>query len=161
MGVAAVTSSSELLTATTRKTRHASSYDWQRWPRQGSARHRLGASQSWTLLTPATVAMKEVEHQVVIGNWRHALVLAERIPRTQRTLPDDRHRHELDLAKVHAELADYSTAVDILAELQSNAPHWLRHQRLGREVTRQVLASRKRALPGELRALADFFDLGA
>jgi len=127
----------------------------------GLGKAPAGGEQSWTLLAPATVAMKEVEHQVVIGNWRHALVLAERIPRTQRTLPDDRHRHELDLAKVHAELADYSTAVDILAELQSNAPHWLRHQRLGREVTRKILASRTRALPGELRALADFFDLGA
>jgi transcriptional regulator with XRE-family HTH domain len=120
-----------------------------------------GAELSWTILAPATVAMKEVEHQVVIGNWRHALTLAERIPRTQRTLPDDRHRHELDLAKAHAELADYSAAIDILAALHINAPHWLRHQRLGRQVTRKVLTSRTRALPGELRALADFFDLGA
>jgi hypothetical protein len=127
----------------------------------GLGKAPAGSEQSWTILAPATVVMKEVEHQVVIGNWRHALALAERIPRTQRTLPDDRHRHQLDLAKAHAELADYSTAVDILAELQSNAPHWLRHQRLGREVTRKILASRTRALPGELRALADFFDLGA
>lgn len=127
----------------------------------GLGKAPIGAELSWTILAPATVAMKEVEHQVVIGNWRHALTLAERIPRTQRTLPDDRHRHELDLAKAHAELADYSAAIDILAGLQSNAPHWLRHQRLGREVTRKVLTSRTRALPGELRALADFFNLGA
>jgi transcriptional regulator with XRE-family HTH domain len=120
-----------------------------------------GTELGWTTLAPATVAMKEVEHQVVIGNFRHALTLAESIPRTQRTLPDDRHRHELDLAKAHAELADYSAAIDILADLRSNAPQWLRHQRLGREVTRKVLTSRTRALPGELRALADFFSLGA
>lgn len=112
-------------------------------------------------LAPATVAMKEVEHHVVIGNWRQALKLAERIPRTQRTSPDDRHRHELDLAKAHAELAHYADALDILAGLHASAPHWLRHQRLGRELTRKILSSRTRALPGELRVLADFYDLGA
>lgn len=127
----------------------------------GLSKAPTGAELSWTILAPATVEMKEVEHQVIIGNWRHALTLAERIPRTQRTLPDDRHRHELDLAKAHAELADYSAAIDILTDLHSNAPHWLRHQRLGREVTRKVLTSRTRALPGELRTLADFFNLGA
>jgi hypothetical protein len=115
----------------------------------------------WTMLAPATVAMKEVEHQVVVGNWRQALMLAENIRSAQRTRPDDRHRHELDLAKAHAELADFTDALEILAGLHRSAPHWLRHQRLGREVTRKILSSQTRALSGEMRALADFYDLGA
>lgn len=115
----------------------------------------------WIMLAPATVAMKEVEHHVVIGNWRQALKLAERIPRTQRTSPDDRHRHELDLAKAHAELSRHGNAVEILSGLHKNAPHWLRHQRMGREVAHKIVTSQTRALSKEMRALADFYDLGA
>jgi transcriptional regulator with XRE-family HTH domain len=124
---------------------------------KGAAR----SQPSWTMLAPATVAMKEVEHQVVVGNWRQALKLAERIPRTQHTSPDDRHRHELDLAKAHAELAHYADATGILGDLRKNAPHWLRHQRMGREVTQKIITSQTRALPKEMRALADFYDFGA
>jgi hypothetical protein len=127
----------------------------------GLGNEAIGGQQHWTLLIPATVAMKEVEHHVVIGNWQQALGLAERIRPTQRTQPDDRHRHELDLAKAHAELADYTDALVILADLRSRAPQWLRHQRMGREVTRKILSSRTRALSAEMRALADFYDLGA
>ena len=127
----------------------------------GLGNEAAGGQQHWTLLIPATVAMKEVEHHVVIGNWQKALGLAERIRPSQRTQPDDRHRHELDLAKAHAELADYTDALVILADLRSRAPQWLRHQRMGREVTRKILSSRTRALSAEMRALADFYDLGA
>jgi tetratricopeptide (TPR) repeat protein len=114
----------------------------------------------WTILIPATVAMKEVEHHVVIGNWQQALRLAERIRPAQRMLPDDRHRHELDLAKAHAELTNYTDALRILVGLRTQAPQWLRHQRMGREIARKIFHSRSRALPAEMRTLADFYDLG-
>jgi hypothetical protein len=126
----------------------------------GLGRETVRGRHHWTVLIPATVAMKEVEHHVVIGNWRQALKLAERIRPGQRIQPDDRHRHELDLAKAHAELADYNDALRILVGLRTQAPQWLRHQRMGREIARKIFHSRTRALPAEMRALADFYDLG-
>ncbi|MGH3922691.1 MAG: hypothetical protein ACRDTT_07475, partial [Pseudonocardiaceae bacterium] len=117
--------------------------------------------QYWTTFGPATVAMKAVEHQVVIGDWRGALALAERVPPSGRRRSDNRNRHELDKAKAHAELGDYADGLDILTRLRATAPQWLRHQRMGRGVARMVLVSRKRTLTGQMRELADFYDIDA
>jgi len=100
--------------------------------------------------------MKQVEHQVVIGNWREALRLAANVPPGQ-SRSDNRQRHLLDIAQAHAGLGQHSDAIDVLAGLRATAPAWLRHQRMGRDVTRAVLASRSRSLTAQMRALADFY----
>ncbi|MGH8902244.1 MAG: helix-turn-helix domain-containing protein [Egibacteraceae bacterium] len=117
--------------------------------------------QYWTTFGPATVAMKATEHRVVIGDWKGALTLAERVPPSGRRRSDNRNRHELDKAKAHAELGDYTDALDILTHLRTTSPQWLRHQRMGRGVTRMVLVSRKRTLTEQMRELADFYDIDA
>jgi hypothetical protein len=115
----------------------------------------------WTTLGLATVAMKEVEHETIVGNWRNALTLAKAVPGTSNTRSDVRQRHELGLAKAHAGLTEYSAAVSILSALQKRAPQWLRHQHLGREVTRKILSAQSRGLSADMRILADFYDFGA
>jgi tetratricopeptide (TPR) repeat protein len=111
-----------------------------------------GYHQYWTSFGPATVAMKAVEHQVVIGDWPAALALAKHVP-------PQPNRHELDKAKAHAELGDYTDALDILTRLQKTCPQWLRHQRMGRDIVGMILSSRKRTLTEQMRELADFYDI--
>ena len=115
----------------------------------------------WTNLGLATVAMKEVEHETIVGNWRDALTLANAVPGASNTRSDVRQRHELGLAKAHTELAEYSAAIAILTTLRRRAPQWLRYQHLGREVTRKILSAQSRALSTDVRILADFYDFGA
>jgi transcriptional regulator with XRE-family HTH domain len=114
----------------------------------------------WTTLGPATIAMKEVEHQVIIGSYREALKLAEQVPAARRARADVWQRHQLDLAIAHAGLGNRADAAGILTGLRARAPHWLRHQRLGRDTARKLVASSARSLPPEVRALADFYDFG-
>jgi transcriptional regulator with XRE-family HTH domain len=112
----------------------------------------------WTAFGPATVAMKRVEHHAVMGDWRGALRLAEDLP-AGHSRADARQRHLLDVAQAHAALGQHGDAVGILVGLRASAPGWLRHQHLGRAVTRSVLASRIRSLTADMRMLADFYDV--
>jgi transcriptional regulator with XRE-family HTH domain len=115
----------------------------------------------WSMLGLATVAMKEVEHEVIIGNYRKAIRLAERVPREQVMRADSRQRHLLDLAVAHAGIGNRPEASTILTGLRTTAPQWLRHQRIGRAVARKLIAAPGRTLTAEARALADFYDFGA
>jgi transcriptional regulator with XRE-family HTH domain len=108
----------------------------------------------WTQLGEATVAMKEVEHQVLTGRYRDALRMAGRVP-AGRVRADVRQRHQLDLAAAHAGLGDRAEAIGILTALRIGAPNWLRHQRLGRDTARKLVASAARSLTAEARELAD------
>ncbi|HEX9358523.1 MAG TPA: helix-turn-helix transcriptional regulator [Streptosporangiaceae bacterium] len=110
----------------------------------------------WITFGPRTVAMKQVEHQVVIGKWRQALRFAATIP-SGRSRSDTHQRHLLDVAQAHAGLGQVTDAMNVLAGLRATAPTWLRHQQMGREIARTVLASRSRSLTAEMRALADFY----
>lgn len=130
--------------------------------RIGEQPHTGGYHQYWTSFDPATVAMKAVEHQVVIGNWPAALALAEHVPpQPGRRRSDNRNRHELDKAKAHTELGGYTDALDILTRLRATCPQWLRHQRMGRDLTGMILSSRKRTLTEQMRELANFYDIDA
>ncbi|MGH8909811.1 MAG: helix-turn-helix domain-containing protein [Egibacteraceae bacterium] len=129
--------------------------------RVGEEPHTGRYHQYWTSFGPATVAMKAVEHQVVIGDWPAALALAKHVPPPGQRRSDNRNRHELDKAKAHAELGDYTDALDILTRLRATCPQWLRHQRMGRDITRMTLVSRKRTLTEQMRELADFYDIDA
>jgi hypothetical protein len=118
----------------------------------------LQQQRYWTTFGPQTVAMKRVEHHVVIGNWREALRLATKVP-PGHARSDTRQRHLLDVAQAHVALGQHTDAIDLLAALRASAPAWLRHQRMGRDVTRAVLASRSRRLTADMRVLADFYHI--
>lgn len=127
----------------------------------GTAQGRVRYDRYWSTLGPATVAMKEVEHEVITGNFRKALTLAGRIPAGQVTRADSRQRHQLDLAAAHAGIGDRSEAIGVFTALRLAAPHWLRHQRAGRSTARKLLNTHARTWSEDARALADFYDFGA
>jgi hypothetical protein len=127
----------------------------------GSATRQARYGRYWSILGPATIGMKEVEHEVVTGNYRHALSLAERVRPDQVVRADNRQRHLLDLAIAHVELGQRADAVPVFTNLRTTAPQWLRHQRPGREAARKLVSAPVRALSPEIRALADFYDFGA
>jgi hypothetical protein len=105
--------------------------------------------------------MKEVEHEVITGNFRHALTLAGQIPPGQVARADSRQRHQLDLAVAHTALGERSEALGVFTALRLSAPHWLRHQRAGRAAARSLLSTSARTWSEDARALADFYDFGA
>lgn len=127
----------------------------------GSSQRHICYERYWSTLGSSTVAMKEVEHEVIVGDCRKAVQLAERLPPGSPTRADNRQRHLLTLAVAHAEIGNKTEALGILTSLRETAPQWLRHQRAGRATARNLIAAPARALPAEARALADFYDFGA
>lgn len=111
----------------------------------------------WLTLGPATVAAKQVEHEVLTGHYRQALALAGQIP-ADAMRADCRQRHLLDLAVAHAGTGARADAITILTRLRKRAPHWLRHQRAGRSTALELVRSPARALSEDARSLADFYD---
>lgn len=109
---------------------------------------RLGA------LCHATVQMKRVEAAVISGDPGRALALAEQVPPSDRPTSNNRHRHLLDWAWAYAQLGQHAQATEVMLELRSQAPTWLRHQRLARDIVVSIVAARKRAMSSELADLA-------
>jgi len=103
---------------------------------------------------PRTVAMKRVENAIVAGDPGRALALAARVPPGGRPTSNNRNRHRLDVAYAHTQLGDFAAATDVLLDLRSAAPTWLRHQRYARDIVRTIRARRRRAMSQELAELA-------
>ena len=110
----------------------------------------------WTTFGPTTVAMKEVENSMVLGEWGRALELSTRITVPARSTSNNRNRHLLDRASAHTEQRDYTPAAEILLGIKHTAPEWLRYQRYARDITATLVTRRKRGLSPELVELADF-----
>jgi len=112
----------------------------------------------WTQISPAVVAMREVELAMVSGDVDTAL-------RSARDVPDDatplvtHHRFELDVAAAHLERRRPDEAIAVLLRLRQTVPGWLRYQRYGRTLTGRLLHTRARTVPADLRELADFLDV--
>ena len=127
----------------------------------GTARDQMRYEHYWSVLGPATVTMREAEHEVITGNYRKALRLAEQMLSQRVMRADSRQRHLLDLAAAHAAVGNRPEATGILTGLRVSAPQWLRHQRAGRATARKLLDSPARTLSAEARDLADFYDFDA
>jgi transcriptional regulator with XRE-family HTH domain len=125
-----------------------------------SEQGRINYEHYWPTLGSATIAMKEVEHEVIVGDYRKAIRLAEQVPLGRGVRADNLQRHMLALATAHAKTGDRAMATAILTKLRTTAPHWLRYQRAGRAIAGQLLVSPARSLPADIRTLADFYDLG-
>lgn len=112
----------------------------------------------WTQIAPPVVAMREVELAMVAGDVDTAV-------RAARDVPDDAtprvtyQRFRLDMAAAHIEQRQPDEALAILIRLHATVPGWLRYQRYARTLTETVLRRRARAVPAELRELADFLDV--
>lgn len=123
-----------------------------------AAPYRSPTVAHWTAINPATVAMREVELAMVAGDPDAAL-------RAAHDVPDDAkpavtyQRFQLDVAAAHLEQRRQDEALEILLRLRATVPGWLRYQRYARSLTERLLHTRARAVPAELRELADFLDL--
>jgi transcriptional regulator with XRE-family HTH domain len=112
----------------------------------------------WTTFGPATVAMKRVENAVIDGKPDTALLLAGKVPANLRPTSDNRNRHLLDLTAAHLALRHYPEALDVLFGLSKEAPTWLAHQRLAKDLL-GALVARRRTLTPDMRELAAAIDL--
>ncbi len=107
----------------------------------------------WTTFGPATVAMKRVENAVVDGKPDTALRLAGKVPPDLRPTSDNRNRHLLDVAAAHLALRRYPEAFDVLMRLSKEAPGWLTHQRIAKDLLGHLI-TRRRTLTPQMRDLA-------
>jgi hypothetical protein len=123
-----------------------------------SAPYQPATVAHWTGLSPAVVAIREVELAMVAGEVETAL-------RVARDVPDDTRpavtyqRFRLDVAAAHIERRDHDDAMGILLQLREQVPGWLRYQRYARSLTQRLISARPRMVPAELRDLADFLDV--
>ncbi|MFK3985248.1 helix-turn-helix domain-containing protein [Micromonospora sp. NPDC050397] len=112
----------------------------------------------WTTFSPAVVAMREVELAMVTGDAGRALKAARSVPSSARPAITYQ-RFRLDVAAAHIERRHHDEALDVLLQLRATAAGWLRYQRYAHTLTSRLLRSRARAIPLELRDLADFLDV--
>lgn len=120
----------------------------------------IGRELSAPLITfgPNTVAMKAAENAVIVGDVSRALRTAQSV-RTPARRSDNYHRHRLDVAASYLGLRDYVSAFDVLREVRHEAPDWLAHQRLARELTDSLVRHRPRPVTTEMREFAESLGL--
>lgn len=105
---------------------------------------------------PLTVAIQGPENELVAGHPDRALELVERLPRdVGETSRSGWNRHQLDQARALVRTGQTDRATDVLTALQRRSGNWMRHQRLARDVVRELVAAKKRSLTEDQRALAD------
>jgi transcriptional regulator with XRE-family HTH domain len=114
----------------------------------------------WTSFDPGVVAMREVELAMVRGDAGRALRAARDVPSDARPRVTYQ-RHLLDVAAAQLERRRNDQALSVLLQLRESVPGWLRYQRYARTLTERLLHGRARAVPAELRGLADFLDVVA
>lgn len=123
-------------------------------------RDLIDYGEYWTSFGPSTVAMKAVENAMVAGRYGAALHLATLVPADGRPTSNNRNRFLLDVASANVAERRYADALGVLVDIWHRAPEWLRHQNYAKDIVARLVRSRSRALPGQLRELADFLDVG-
>ncbi|HEX8626592.1 MAG TPA: helix-turn-helix transcriptional regulator [Catenuloplanes sp.] len=122
------------------------------------ARHERGLGMPFG---PNRVAIQAVENEVVQGRPDRALVLAERIRTDDEDTVRRLCRYLLNVASAQTDLRQYAEATETLVRIRTVVPEWLRYQRFAAATVSRLIRARKRALPPELRDLADFFAVQA
>lgn len=110
---------------------------------------------------PLTAALVQPENAMIAGNPGKAIELFDRLPRDAgRTDSSTWHRALLDAARANTQIGDTTRATEIMTGLRLKAPVWLRYQQLGKDITREIVASSsKRKLTSDQRALVEFFKI--
>lgn len=105
--------------------------------------------------SPTTVAYKDVENAVLRGESGRALELASRVPPAELTSPNNRDRHQLDLASAYLAEHRPADAIETMLAVRDTSPEWLRRQGYARDIVGQLVENRRRAYADEVGALAD------
>ncbi|MFE5159090.1 helix-turn-helix domain-containing protein [Streptomyces sp. NPDC056697] len=114
----------------------------------------------WSIFGPVTVAMKELEDSMIVGDARTVLrrVSDEEVfkPKAWERLggasTNDTHRYRLDVARARVRTGDASGAMEVLAKLDAEAPEWFRHQHSAVDTFHEV-TKKRRTLTTEMRAV--------
>ncbi|RKN37631.1 helix-turn-helix domain-containing protein [Streptomyces hoynatensis] len=114
----------------------------------------------WNRFDGLRVGLQAIENQMVAHQPGRALGLAERVPASAASGSGNWRRHMLTVSQAHAMLRHSDEALGILAGLHADAPEWLRHQRLARDVFRDARRARRRPLTVEQRALGHALGVG-
>ncbi|MBL1101570.1 helix-turn-helix domain-containing protein [Streptomyces coffeae] len=109
-------------------------------------------SERLTTWGPTTVRYKAAERHIVLDEPDKVLCMAR--GRGSQVASTEYHRHHLDVARAHTMLRQYGEAIEVLADVHSDAPEWLTHQRYARDILGDVV-QRRRTLTPEMRTLAD------
>lgn len=109
---------------------------------------------------PTTVDLKAIEAELILGDPERALALSQLIPDDVGSrLRTGVNRHGLDKAKAHVQTGDPASALEVLQMLRRRAPEWLRYQQAAREITEDILGTRKRMPSREQREMAEFLGM--
>lgn len=152
--------------AAVRDARHDEAGEYMRSARTAATRIGDAVADAWMPPPIAgfgetTMAYKEIENAVLIGDHGRALKLAETVP-TTGTPPteNNRNRHELDLAAAQIATHRPDAAIERLLAVRDAAPVWLRHQGYARGLITQLVEIRRRAFRDEVGTLADHVGVG-
>ncbi|GAB3661685.1 hypothetical protein GCM10027589_24160 [Actinocorallia lasiicapitis] len=107
-----------------------------------------------------TVDLKTIEAELILGHPERALELSERIPpEVSSRLRTGVNRHGLDKAKANLQVGRPAEALGILQMLRRRSPEWLRYQQAARDITEDIMNTRKRMPSREQRDMAAFLGL--
>ncbi|BDM70544.1 hypothetical protein HEK616_40310 [Streptomyces nigrescens] len=131
-----------------------------------SAASALGRESSnfrthWGTFGPATAAVKTIEDLSLKRDARGVLRDSDQGPlataalrRLGRPSPSSWNRHRLDVVRAHALLGSHQDAMDELTGLRIEAPEWLKHQSIARQLMQDILKRRRRTLTKDMRLMA-------
>src|SRR5262249_55429113 len=112
----------------------------------------------WTQISPAVVAMREVELAMVRGDVGAALRSAQDVPEDATPLVTHQ-RFELDMVAAYLEQRRTDEALATLLRLHMSVPGWLRYQRYARKLAGRPAESGARTTRAGLGELLDFLDI--
>ena len=129
-----------------------------------AAAARLGSEQMDLVghesFGPLTVATKGPENEMIAGNPGRVLELSNELPRGVGSMtPAGWQQHLLYRAHAFVLTGKADEATNVLNGLRSTASEWFRQQRLARDVTQDLIASRKGAVTVEQKHLAEFLSV--
>jgi hypothetical protein len=122
----------------------------------------------WAKFGPVTAELKAVEDLVLVGDARGVLRRADDGLLTKGAMRKvgkpsviNWNRHRLDVARAHVLLGSTQDAMDELVRIRASAGQWMQHQPMARHIMRDILATRKRTLTKEMRAMAVHLNVNA
>lgn len=114
----------------------------------------------WSRFGPVTVAIKELEDSMLIGDARAVVRKSAEEhmlqPKAWKRLggpsSNDGNRHQLDLARAYVQTGDLSAGLDELSRLDETSPEWFRHQAHA-ALTFEELIQKRRTTTTQMRSV--------